>query len=463
MKRLVITLLCAVLGACAASPGQHETITAPASEPPMLDAWRELLGDENLFALVRRSLQAGPDLRIAAANLRKSRALLRESLGTRYPSTEVQVGSTIDETSNDPSSDRPDVFSGGLALAYDFDVAGRRRNSIDAARADAAAERAAYENIQLQVAAETIRAYTDACSLDQQIELSLRIQASQKRTLELVEKRVAAGQDAALEASLARGQLEQLSAALPSLQADRAAALLRLAALSGSSPAQAGHEAFACSALPQLDVRLPAGTDLDGAMLIASRPDLREGELRVRAALARIGVANAEFYPRVTLGARVGAGGETMRSVGFQWSLSPLISWTFPNRIAAESRLQQAEAEHEAVFAQWDRAVLLALRDIETALVRRTREQERWATLARARDAYGEASRRAETRYRVGSDNILGVLEAQRRLSQTEAELAVSAARIVESQLALFVALGGVRCCRSTWVNHPRCIVRSDH
>src|SRR5690606_4442781 len=121
---------------------------------------------------------------------------------------------------------------------------------------------------------------------------------------DLTRRLLDAGRGTALEVSSAGALLEQLRAELPALEARRQAQLYRLAVLMGRPPASFPAEAAACSSLPLLDEPLPVG---DGAGLLSRRPDLHEAERRLAAATARIGLATAELYPRVSLGASLGS------------------------------------------------------------------------------------------------------------------------------------------------------------
>ncbi len=127
----------------------------------------------------------------------------------------------------------------------------------------------------------------------------------------------------------------------------------------------------------------------------------------------------------------------------YQFSVGPLISWSFPNIVAARARVAQADAGAEGALARFEKANLVALQEAETALSAYARELERRAALTRARDQGATAARLARLRFEAGADSFLNVLVAERTLAQLEAELARSQAQTGSSQIAVFKALGG--------------------
>ncbi len=156
------------------------------------------------------------------------------------------------------------------------------------------------------MAAETARAYADACSGARQLAVAQRSLQIQTDSFALTERRVAAGRDSPLGAAQARSQLETTRASLPGFAANRRSALFRLAVLTGKPPTEIDPRAAACSAPPLLKQPLPVG---DGAALLKRRPDVRRADRQLAAATARIGVAIADLYPKISLGGAVSGRG----------------------------------------------------------------------------------------------------------------------------------------------------------
>jgi NodT family efflux transporter outer membrane factor (OMF) lipoprotein len=410
------------------------------NEPP--GRWWSLFRDPVLDGLIEQALAANTDLRVAAANIAEARALLRETRAGRLPTTDLSASATY---ANQPGPGGPAPELGaGLDVGYQLDLFGRLRRATEAGRADVEAVQAAFDLSRITVAAETARAYSDACSFGRQLEVARETVRIQEQTFDLTRRLVAGGRGTALDTGQAGALMEQTRAQLPTLESERRAALYRLAVLTGRPPAEFPPVVASCSTPPTLSRPIPVG---DGASLLARRPDIRRAERELAAATARIGVATAELYPDIRLGLSVGSTADSIGGLasgsGFRFGLGPLISWTFPNRTVARSRIAQAEARAQAALARFDGTWLGALQETETALTRYANELDRVATLRRARANSLEAARVARLRYRAGRESFQIVLEAERSLSQTEAALAQSEAQLSTDLVAVFLALGG--------------------
>ena len=253
----------------------------------------------------------------------------------------------------------------------------------------------------------------------------------------------AAGRDNPGDVAQAKALLAQTRAAIPSYETARQSALFRLATLTGHPPSQVPEAAAACTTAPEVARPLPVG---DGAALLGRRPDIREAWNALAATSARLGVAQADLFPTVSLGASVGstAVNTSLASpTAFRWSAGPLISWSFPNLTAAAAEVRQAKASDEAAFASYQGVILGALQDTETALTTYARELDRRQALREARDQNREAARIVQVRYAAGRDAFLALLDAQTRLAASEADLAASEAAVAGDQIAVFKALGG--------------------
>lgn len=428
-----------------AAPAQSEFLGAASptftgNEPP--GRWWSLFQDPVLDRLIAQALAANTDLRVAAANLARARAVLREVRGGRLPATNVSGSATYANQPGPGGSDT--IYDAGLDVSYQLDLFGRVRRAIEASRADTDAAQAAFDVTRISVAAETARAYADACATGRQLEVARESVAVQQQTFDLTRRLVEGGRGTALDTGQAGSLLEQTRAAIPTFEADRRMALYRLTVLTGQPPAQFPRDVAACTAPPTLGQPIPVGS---GATLLARRPDIRQAERELAAATARIGVATAELYPDVRLGLSVGSTatspGGLISGDGFRFGLGPLISWTFPNMRVARARIAQAEATAQAALARFDGAWLGALEETESALTRYGAQLERVETLRRARANSAEAARIARLRYRAGREGFQIVLEAERSLSQTESTLAQAEAELSDDLVELFLALGG--------------------
>ena len=417
-----------------------------APDAPPGDWWR-LYRDPTLDRLVGEALAANTDLRVAAANLRAARASVAEARASLLPSTTIGASATRARTPQQgptiPAA-TGNVYDVGLNVAYEVDLFGRLRRTIEAARADEGAVKAAYDLARITVAAETARAYADACAANQELAAANRSLQVEQSSYDLTQRRLQAGRDTALDTTRVGSLLEQTRAEIPTLTAARQSALFRLAVLTGKPPAQYPPEAAACAVPPTLSSPIPVG---DGAALLRRRPDVREAERRLAAATARIGVATADLYPTVSLGGGLGSSAGSVSGLGrqpaFRWSLGPLLSWTFPNILAARARIQQASAQADAALAGFDGAWLAALRDTETALTQYAQDLDRATDLTRARDQAALAQAAAQRRFTAGYVSSLDVLDSDRTLADAELTLAQAQAQVSADQITLFLSLGG--------------------
>ncbi|MFZ4688189.1 MAG: efflux transporter outer membrane subunit [Polymorphobacter sp.] len=461
MIRSLLLATAMLLAGCAAGPDYAPAPVPPAASAPFSaataatattaatpDAWWRLYDDPVLDSLIETAFAANTDLRVATANLRRARAVLSEARGARLPSTSVTASASEARqtvaTANGPVPFESEFYRAGLDVSYEIDLYGRVGRSIEAARADTAAEAAARDAVLISVAAETARAYADACSSARQLAVATNSLKLQSDSFDLTERRVAAGRDSPLDAARARSQLETTRASLSAFAADRRSALFRLAMLTGKLPSEIDPGAAACTMPPLLKQPIPVG---DGAALLKRRPDIRRADRNLAAATARIGVATAELYPQIRLGGSVTGQGTTPGAVvsnnGFGFSIGPAISWSFPNITAARARIAQAKASTEAALATFDGSVLTALKEAETALSDYAGAIDRNTALRAARDQSGEAARIVRLRYGAGAESFLAVLDAERTLATAEAQLASSDAALVTAQIAVFKALGG--------------------
>ncbi|MES2987709.1 MAG: TolC family protein [Pseudomonadota bacterium] len=463
MKRILTVLLAgASLSACVVGPNHVSPVAkaptqgafvggdtaafAPA-EPPA--EWWKLFNAPVLDGLVAEALKNNTDLRVADANLREARARLRETRNARLPSTQVSAsasyGQAAGSTLNLPGAGpRGENYDAGLDVGYQVDLFGRIARAIEAGRADVEAVEAAYDLARITVAAETTRAYVDACSNGQQLAVARESLRVQEGTFDLTRRLFEGGRGTALDTSRAGALLEQTRADIPTLEAERQAALYRLAVLTGRPPAEFPAEVASCDVAPTLNSAVPVG---DGASLLARRPDIRAAERRLAAATARVGVATADLYPSISLGGSIGSTANSPDGLfspsGFRFGLGPLISWNFPNIGAARARIRQAEAQSDAALATFDGTWLNALQETESALKRYAGAADRMTTLERARAQSMEAARIARLRYQAGAESFQIVLDAERSLAASEALLAQARAAYSDQAVTLFLALGG--------------------
>ena len=421
------------------------TAVAPA---PLPDHWWQLYNDPALDRLVTEALAHNTDIRIAAANLARARAVLSEQRGARLPTTDLNASYTRSRTSAGQSPTgqafESDFFSVGFDASYEVDLFGGVTRAIQAARGDTEAAAAELDAARVSVAAETARAYASACSNAAERAVAMETVGLQQKTLDLTNTLFTAGRGTRRDVQRADVLLANTQAQIPGFEAERRAALYALATLTGRPPEQIDADADKCVTPPRVTVTVPVG---DGAALLARRPDVRAAERTLAADTARVGVATADLYPSIKLLGSLGFGankaGDVFKGPSFSWSLGPLISWNFPNQTIARARVRQARAGADASLARFDGTVLTALKEVEQALARYAGALDRNAALRRAEAASTEAARLSKLRFDYGADSFLLLIEAERDRADARAALAQSDAAVADAQVSLFKALGG--------------------
>lgn len=453
------TVAALALAACATAPAAPDSTVTPRVEGTLISAeaagvadaavpkdWWRLYNSPELDNLVQTALANNRTLAGAAANLEQVRAGLTEARSALLPSTTATAsGQYTRDPSFAPGDVETDVYSLGFQTNYEVDIFGRVAASIDAARQDAAAAEAAYQAASLMVAGETARAWIDYCSGNIQLETAESNYRLQDETLGLTRTLFDAGRGIRLDVVQAEAALRRAEADIPSVRAARDAALFRLARLTGQTPREMSQAVPACESMPQLVSLLPTG---ESAALLARRPDVRQAELQLAGAAARVGIATANLYPSVSIGgsvstASLGGTGDLFKEDGLSFGIGPLISWNFPNVAASRARLKSAEAGVDIALANFDETFLTALEEAEVALTNYAAEKERYAALEASAAAAEEAAEIARTRYRAGSANFLSVLDAERTFIETRTSLVQSEAAKASAEINVFMAMGG--------------------
>lgn len=458
---LLSTLSALALAGCAVGPDYVAEPPRPASSGPFIAAgeppvspsplppdWWRLYEDPALDGLVADALAANTDLRQAVARIERARAGLRGAGAARLPQTAVGAGGSYSrqpESQVQPGADRQGwAYDAGIEVGYEVDLFGRVGRSVEAARADLAASQADADAVRVMVVADTTRAYADAAAGAAQLRVAREIVALLDQSLGLTQRRYDAGLESGLAVAQIRTLREQRAAEIPTLEAARQAALFRLATLTGRTPSELPSIAGERSIGLEIRNPLPVG---DGAALLARRPDIRAAERRLAGETARIGVATADLYPRITLGASLGSTGPDLGDLltggPLRWLIGPLLSWAFPNQEPARARIAAAEADAQGALAAFDGAVLLALEETETALSNYARALERRAALQAASEQAARAAQITRAQQREGAINSLARLDAERTLAEATAQLAAQDAAVSRAQIDLFRALGG--------------------
>jgi NodT family efflux transporter outer membrane factor (OMF) lipoprotein len=431
-----------------AAQGAFASGAGPAfSTEPLPPGWWRLYQDPTLDRLVQEAFVANTDLRVAEANLERSRALLAEAKAARQPNVTLNLNPSYTllaaEAFLQPKPVPPGgAYDMGLAVSYQLDLFGGLKRGIEAARDDDEAVEAARDLARVSVAADIARAYADLCGAGGELVAARRSLALQNESLALTERLVRGGRGISLDVTRSQGQVDQLRSNIPALITRQRNALFRLATLTGKPPGAYDSSLEACVSPPRLVRPIPVG---DGAGLLRRRPDVRQAEWRLAAATAQIGVQTVALYPDITLGGSVGSTGVLTDFLGpatRRYSIGPGVTWQL-NRSVPRARIAQADAAQRGALAQFDGVVLVALRDVESALNAYANDLDRERSLAAAQAKAALAVKDARRLQTAGRSGALATLDAERALASADEQLAAERTRISTDQVGIFLSLGG--------------------
>jgi multidrug efflux system outer membrane protein len=422
--------------------------TGLAQDPAPSSWWREF-GDARLNELIDQAVAGNRDVRSATALLREARALYDLETWSLLPSVTAHADYNRQMFSNATflsgvSRDARTFgyFSAGFDAAWEIDVFGRVRREREAAGAETGVAAATREDVLNSLLAEVARNYFEHRGAQAHLEVARKNAEVQAETLRLTVARYEGGRGTDLDVSRARAELKSTLALIPPIETDAARAKNRLAVLLGRQPS-----GFALVAAPLSD-RLPSviaiGKPED---LLRRRPDIRAAERRLASATARIGVATADLFPRVTFTGSLGPQAQTLpglfQSGAAAYTFGPSIRWAALDLGKVAARIRAADARAEADLNAYEQTVLLALEETENALVEFGRQRARRDQLIEAVQASEQAASLADTRYQAGATDFLTTLDAQRTLLSLQLQLAESRTRTVTALVALYKALGG--------------------
>jgi multidrug efflux system outer membrane protein len=417
------------------------------AESPVVEWWGQFQ-DPVLQQLVQTALGDNLDLYIAMARVREARAVFSEQRLDQLPHVTAD-GSYDRRKQPDANQNGERIFGesyqAGFDAGWELDLFGRKRRATEAAHADLGAERDNLADAQITVAAEVARNYFELRGAQKRIAVARHTLANVHETQSLTEKRweLGAGSELDVQSSLAR--LKAIEADIPLLEVAEAQSRRRLAVLLGKRP-DALDALLQPREVPAFTRALPLG---DTSNLLRQRPDVRAAERRLAAATARVGVATADMFPRISLSGFVGfLSGDASGLINGDnkaWSLTPSISWAAFDFGSVRARLRASRAQVDGVAAEYEKTVLLALEDTENALTRYAKEQARLALVVEQARAARRAEGLARVRYQEGSEDFLALLDAQRNQLTADDALADAEATVNVAAVAVYKAIGGAR------------------
>jgi len=417
-------------------------------DSPDLTMWWHALGDPLLNSLIDQAYQQNLTLRQAGERIQQASAIRGVAVGNLFPQFQEAIGDYQRlQTSRNVAVPSPVQHFGeydvGVNAAWELDFWGRFRRSVEAADATLDASIWSYDDAAVILLSSVAATYVEIRTTQQRLQITRDNLESQLGSLKVAEARFQAQQTNKLDVNQAQNNVDITRAAIPPLEAQLRIANNRLCVLLGIPPTDLVSN-WPAAPIPSVPESVQVGIPAD---LLRRRPDLMRSERLVKAQSERIGIAEADLYPRISL---VGA---------FEWQaedlsdlfvtdsvfalIGPSISWKILNYGRVLNSIAVEEAKFREAVYRYQEDVLRAQQEVEDAMISLVKAQE---TVAQLEDAVAQADEAvgiADTLYQTGAIdfNRVYLLESVRLAQQDQ--LVLSRANVVQSLIQLYRALGG--------------------
>jgi multidrug efflux system outer membrane protein len=426
------------------TPATFRGESAPGPSLGDLEWWR-VFEDETLQELIRIALRENYDIRLAAARILDARSQVTIARSFQFPEVNHRTQAIYNRTEGEraviqPREDFQPIT--GFDLSFELDFWGRFRRGTEASRADLLATVEGRNFVISTLVTDVATAYFQLRSLDSELEVSQRTLAARRDSLRLVSQRERGGVAGLIDVRQAEILVAQAAESVVDTQRLIEQTENTIAVLVGRNPdaIPRGRPLIQQIALPVVPTGVPSA-------LFERRPDIRQAEAQLHAATARIGVAKADFYPRVFLSGLAAGGGLLIdgRWVGPQglFSIGPQITLPIFNTGRTQAGVDSAEARTEQALAQYQQTVLQAFREVADALVEHRKRREFRIQQEALVTAAADTARLAEIRYRGGVSSYLEVLDSERQFFDAELGLVRSNRDELLAVVRLYRALGG--------------------
>ncbi len=431
------------------------SVAAPATVAPAdLARWWGSFNDPLLARIVEQARANNLDIAQAVARLRQAREALIQSRAQLLPTVSGSGGYTHSATLTGGTTTRvvngtvvgsggaSDNLSLGLDVAYQADLFGGVRRSVESSRAQYESSGFTYANVLISTEAETARNYVLARLYQAQLANARDSLGVQDDNLEIAGYRLKAGLVSSLDTEQARAQRAQTAATIPTLEQNYNAAVSRLGVLTGQAPGALKADLAAAAPIPTGPADIPVGIPAD---TLRQRPDVRAAERSLAAATAQIGVSEAQLYPQLSisgnLSTNAGTFGNLLNVITGQFFAGLTQAIFNGGRLHAQVRANEAAAE--GAFAAYKSTVLTGLEDVENAVVALDAARQREAQFAIAYDAANNTAILSRSQYRAGLTDFITLNTAETSLLSARNGLSQARSDKATATIQLFLALGG--------------------
>lgn len=410
--------------------------------------WWKTFGDSQLNTLMADLDQGNFDLRAAEGRRNQAYAALGIDRSLLYP----QVLSGGSASRNRATESDRGAMAGGMqtyyndyrvsmSLGYEIDLWGRVRRIVEAGKANASAAEISVDQVKLSLQAQLASSYFALRFIDSETAVLEQALATRKESLDLARDLFNAGRSSEVDVARAEAELASAKAKLVSLQGPRASLENTIAVLSGKN---ASNFSIPKKSISANAPSVSAGTPVE---LLGRRPDVFMAERKLAASSAEIGVATAQFYPKISL---IGSGGlSSVKSSDFlkysssEFSIGPEIDLPIFQGPRRKSDLALAKATHEEALANYQQTVLVAFADVENALASRSAAINEIAAQKESVSASKKAFELSNARYREGVASYLEVIDSQREMLNAQLNEVQARGRSFAATVQLMQAIGG--------------------
>ena len=431
------------------------SVPAPAS-PEDQTRWWSNFDDPVLGQLVEQARGANTDIAQAIGRLRQAREALVQSRASLLPTLSGSAGyqrnenlrgggrsfTLPDGTVVDTGGGGTNSFSAGLSASYQVGLFGEVRRTVEASRAQYEASGFDYATVLLSVESEVARNYVLARAYQAQLANARASLAIQDDNLEIAGFRVQAGLVSSVDVEQARSQRAQTAASVPQIEQQYAAAVARLGVLTGQAPGALRSALAAPRAIPKGPASVGVGIPADA---LRRRPDVRSAERSLAAATARIGVAKAQLYPALAITGNINSNATSLTGLGdaITGGLFAGLTQAIFNGGRLRAQVRSNEAAADTAFANYKGVVLLALEDIENAIVALDSARRRETQFAIAYDAANASAILSRSQYRTGLTDFTTLNQQEAALLSAQNGLTQARSDQATALIALYDALGG--------------------
>ncbi|MBW8284098.1 MAG: efflux transporter outer membrane subunit [Rhizobium sp.] len=411
-------------------------------------AWWTAFNDRRLNGLVEQGLDQNLDVLQALERISAAQASVVVAGAGGLPSLNLSGDESLSKTGGTGdyvtrTTDTTSTASGGLSVSWLLDLFGQYRRAKEGATASLDAAYASADVAKLSYLSDLVTSYINARYYQERIAIARKNLASRRETLDLTKLQLEAGAASRLDVVQSEGLVNSTLADLPGLETNFRQSAHHIATLLGLPASALIADLQKGAPQPLARRSINAGVPAD---LIRNRPDIRKAERELAAAVAEIGVAEAQLYPSITLGGSISPSWISTKSLAgslTSWSFGPSLTLPILDGGRLKANVDIAESSARGAYLAWKASVLNAVEEVENALAAVNRDSRTVSALTATVRSYEEALALSTASYKDGASSLLDVLDAQRSVSTAQASLAQAVQQMAADYVALNVAIGG--------------------